>query len=278
MKYALSLFMMLVMLGNAWAAIVPSGRGRATMAGQMMTSPRATVSRNDIAAMAAVNNPTASGNNSALAVTPEVMLPAEKDIYQQEKEACIRNNIGVTDTFVWASRNSNLNSYSSMVEDVNNPANNACFVKVGLKSLDNKIVLNDIQPKYFEMGHNITCGSWVDEEMVKQKILDAKKSARVWGTIGASVGGAAVGVGAMELFGNELIGGAVEGQKSLSSHALVRSQVLALKDKDVVQYNSYITDLTKFKAECDKIKDSTSDNFARAMCREYEPLFDLVTK
>jgi hypothetical protein len=57
--------------------------------------------------------------------------------------------------------------------------------------------------------------------------LDAKKTKRTWGTVAGAVGGAAVGVGAMELFGNKLIGGAVQGQKSLSGDDLLYSQMSA---------------------------------------------------
>jgi hypothetical protein len=262
-------------------AIVPSGRGRNSMASQMMGSPRAgTVSRNQISAMAATNNPygTNGSTGSALAVTPEVMLPADKDIYQAEKDACVRNNIGMSDTFVWASRYSNLNSYSSMVEDTETPSNNTCFIKVALKSRDSKINLDDLPTKYYEMGNSITCGSWVDEKQVEQKILDAKKSGRVWGTIGASVAGAGVGVGVMEWFGNEMIGGAVQGQAALTGTQLIRAQLLTMKEKGDAQYNAYMTDLRKIKEECTtaKYKEKSANSFVGIMCREYEGLFDLV--
>ena len=135
------------------------------------------------------------------------------DMREKEREACIRNNIGVGNTFVWASRYSDINNYATMVEDVEHPENNTCFVLVDLKSTDSNINLSDIKGKYFEMGRNIACGSWVNESDIEKRILDAKKKNRTLATIGGAVGGAAVGVGSMELFGNRLIGGAVMGQK-----------------------------------------------------------------
>ena len=80
-------------------------------------------------------------NTAALAVTPEVMQPADKgaDLREKERNACMSNNIGVGNTFVWASRYSNANDYSTMIEDVNFPENNTCFVKVELKSNDERI-------------------------------------------------------------------------------------------------------------------------------------------
>lgn len=157
-----------------------------------------------------------------------------KDMREKEREACIRNNIGIGNTFVWASRYSDINNYVTMVEDTENPENNTCFVLVGLKSSDSKINLGDISGKYFEMGRNITCGSWVDENKIEQRILDAKKNARTWATVGGAVGGAAIGVTSMELFGNTLIGGAVEGQKSkkLDAKEKFRSYILSLGDSE----------------------------------------------
>ena len=151
---------------------------------------------------------------------------------EKEKLACMNNNIGIGNTFVWASKNSNTNDYTSMVEDTENPENNVCFVRVELKSLDSKISVSDIPPVYFEMGRTIKCGAWADSGMIKNRILDARKNARTWGTVAGVVGGAGVGVGAMELFGNRLIGGAVQGQKSLQGAALAKSQLSALEKRN----------------------------------------------
>ena len=184
-----------------------------------------------------VDDNTADSVTADLAIVPEEMIAAEKkDLREKERNACISNNIGVGNTFVWASRFSNVNNYSSMIEDVESPENNVCFVKVEMKSTDSKISVADIPAKYFEMGRTITCGSWADEETLRKRILDAKKSARTWGTVAGAVGGAAVGVGAMELFGNKLIGGSVEGQKSLKGDELLRSQLAVLQKDNPSEY------------------------------------------
>ncbi|MCQ2599327.1 MAG: hypothetical protein MJ187_03040 [Alphaproteobacteria bacterium] len=169
----------------------------------------------------------------------------EEDAREKERSACINNNIGVGNTFVWASKFSNTNDYSTMIEDTENPDNNTCFVRVELKSNDSAISVSDISAKYYEMGQSITCGDWVNEDKIKDRILDAKKTARVWGTIGASVGGAGLGVGAMELFGNKVIGGDVEGQYSLSGADLLISQI-----KDQGNTDQFCKDLKDLRDAC----------------------------
>ncbi len=254
---------------------VSAPRGRALVAGQMASSGRATVSTNQISAMAALNGKSTTGNAN-LAVTPQVMEPAVKDMREKEKSACIGNNIGIGNTFVWASRYSNLNNYASMIEDVEEPANNTCFVKVGLKSDDTRINVSDVPAKYFEMGQTITCGSWANEEDMRQRILDAKKGARIGGTIAASVGGAAIGVGVMELFVNEKIGGKVEGQAALKDAELWRSQILTLQKDDASQYKEVIKQLSIVKVECEGTLKNSTDTQVKEICEKYSPLFDLV--
>lgn len=255
---------------------VSAQRGRALVAGQKASSGRATVSTNQISAMAALNGKSTTGNAN-LAVTPQVMEPAVKDMREKEKNACIGNNIGIGNTFVWASRYSNLSNYASMIEDVEEPANNTCFVKVALKSDDTRINVSDIPAKYFEMGQTITCGSWANEEDMRQRILDAKKGARIGGTIAASVGGAAIGVGAMELFGNQWIGGKVEGQAALEGAELMRSQILALEKDDASQYKEVIKELKVVKVECEGTLKNSSDTQVKEICEKYSPLFDLAS-
>ena len=275
MKKFFSIFVICLTAGSAMAA--PAARGRASVAGQMMSSGRATMSTNQISAMATLNGKSTTGNAN-LAVTPEVSQPAvQKDMREKEKNACVGNNIGVGNTFVWASRFSNLNNYSSMVEDIEEPENNTCFVKVALKSNDTRVDVSDVPAKYFEMGQTITCGSWANEETMRQRILDAKKGARVGGTIAASVGGAALGVGAMELFGNKLIGGKVEGQAALNETELMRSQVLALKKDSVSEYNEVIRQVKIVKDECEGALKKETDEQIKSVCDKYSPLFDLVS-
>jgi hypothetical protein len=138
-----------------------------------------------------------------------------------------------------------------MVEDVENPENNTCFVLVGVKSSDSRIDLSDLPSKYFEMGRNITCASWVDEDKIESRILDAKKKNRTLATIGGAVGGAALGVGSMELFGNRAIGGSVMGQKALKGKDLIRSQLLVMKKNDSAQYEKLMAGVKEVKKACD---------------------------
>ncbi|MBO4700892.1 MAG: hypothetical protein J5620_04060 [Alphaproteobacteria bacterium] len=206
-------------------------------------------------------------------VGPAFPKDTEKDKREAERAACLNNNIGIGNTFVWASRYSNTASYATMQEDTENPENNVCFVKVDLKSADSRINVSDIPSRYFQWGETINCGSWVDEEMLKQRILDAKKKGRTWATVGGAVGGAAVGVGSMELFGNKLIGGAVEGQKDLSGIPLLRSQLLTLKNKGDSRYEEFKTDLKALKTACDKFK--SSGGTLPSECTEFESLMDI---
>ena len=196
---------------------------------------------------------------------------------EKERNACMSNNVGMGNTFVWASRYSNLNNYSTMIEDVEEPENNVCFVKVDIKSNDSKIDVSDIPSKYFEMGRSITCGTWANEETLRQRILDAKKTARVWGTVGGVVGGAGIGVGAMELFGNKAIGGKVMGQKALEGEQLLRSQLAVLKNENASEYNRFVSQLKTLKAECSKeIWVGTTDVEVKDICDRYKGIFDLA--
>lgn len=281
MKPVLSAFAISMMLAPAFAAaphMTPAtGRGRVSMANQMMAAPRAVMSPNQIQALAAQPEIIAVSETFAedkLAITPPEMKPAEKDMREREKRACLQNNIGIGNTFVWASRYSNLGSYSTMIEDIEEPDNNTCFVKVELKSDDPKINVADVPSKYFEMGRDITCGEWANYDTLKSRILDAKKSARAWATVGGAVGGAAVGVGAMELFGNQLIGGKVMGQKDLEGLELLESQLAALKKDNEVEYNRFIKHLGDLKCAC-KSSVWTSDEQKPDACKEYEYAFSL---
>lgn len=179
---------------------------------------------------------------------PEVN-PVLEEIARQ-RSICLSNNIGISNTFVWADKNSNVSNYTYMVENVDNPENNACFVKVDMKSSDARIDMSDVKSKYFLMGSGITCGNWVDEKILEERILEATKKGRTWGTIASAVGGAGVGVGAMELFGNKLIGGKVEGQKALDGQELLRSQLLALKKSNKAEYDRIYSALEILEAEC----------------------------
>lgn len=247
-------------------SIADSHQGRISMNSKMVMAgaPRS-------ASVNQINGYTINNTTTNVAPAPAVIEETpKKDMREAERNACINNNIGIGNTFVWASKYSNTASYSTMVEDVDNPENNVCFVRVELKSDDSKISVSDVQSKYFMWGENITCGSWANEDTMRQRILDAKKGARVGGIIASTVGGVGLGVGAMELFGNKLIGGKVEGQKSLSETELYRSQLLALKDKDSSKYNRYVSALHELKAACENsaVKDQIKTD-----CEKYRDLY-----
>ncbi len=269
----LVVFAMLSVMGPAWTAVPPAGRGRASMANQMGARAlsknyvNSTVTTNTVPADAVVGV-------EAPTVVPDVVK--EKNMREREKAACIQNNIGVGATFVWASRYSNSADYNSMIEDVEFPENNVCFVKVGLKSKDSSINVSDIPTKYFVMGENITCGEWTNEEKLKDRILEAKKKGRTWATVGGAVGGAGIGVGAMELFGNKLIGGAVEGQAGIKDKTeLLCSQLKVLHQEKSSKYNDIRDSLTELKKYCD---DSSAwpDGGAPNDCKEFD--YDALLK
>ena len=264
MNKTIAIVLPLVMIcANAFAA-APASQGRRSMSSQMMAAPRqvapqqynfnqsvSMTSKSSIRDETPNTPPPASDSDNA--TTPD--KPDDKpavDNREKERNACIRNNVGIGNTFVWASRYSNTGNYAAMVEDMENPENNTCFVRVELKSSDAKVSVADIPGKYFEWGRTITCGEWADENMLKDRILDAKKSARTLATIGGVVGGAAVGVGAMELFGNKWIGGAVEGQKALSGEERLRSQLLVLKkdNSKTHQYTQIMDKIEKIRTMC----------------------------
>ena len=210
MKYFVSMAVLSMLFCGAQAAQT----ARPTMVGKMVgAAPRYTASINQLNGLGGVST---SSNSSTSNVV---------DNREAERNACINNNIGVGNTFVWASQYSDTSSYASMTEDIDNPQNNVCFVRVELRSDDSRISLSDVPAKYFKWGENIECGSWANEKEMEQRILDAKKGARVGGIVASTVGGAGLGVGIMEAFGNKLIGHGLDGQKEMSSEELYISML-----------------------------------------------------
>lgn len=185
-------------------------------------------------------------------VTGSTETNSNIDAYNAQRAICLGNNMASGDVFVWAARTSNTDNYSTMIEDVYNPGNNVCFVLVKMRSNDIDVNLSDIKGKYFPMGSRITCGEWVDKEKIEQRILEGKQSSRTWATVAGSVGGAGVGVGAMELFGNRLIGGAVMGQKDLEGDDLFLSQLKVLRNNKDKRYDAILAELKQIKQGCDK--------------------------
>ena len=243
-------FISIVVLSLVALGANAAQNGRPAMSGKMiMSAPRAaTASVNQLNGMTAV----AVQNNVDVAphTDPVVPTPEKPDVDRREAErnACINNNIGIGNTFVWASRYSNTSNYTNMIEDVEHPENNVCFVRVELKSDDeSRVSVSDIPAKYFMWGESIECGSWADAKEMEKRILDARKGARIGGIVASTVGGAGLGVGAMELFGNKMIGGKVQGQKALTGAQLYRSQLLVYKEKNPTEYNNIVNALTTLK-------------------------------
>ena len=234
---------------NAMAA----QNGRPAMSGKMiMSAPRYTASVNQLNTMSSASNNGAVSNDVTAAVSvkpnPEPQPKPVVDTREEERNACLNNNVGVGNTFVWASRYSDTSNYTSMTEDLKNPENNVCFVRVELKSDDpSRVSVSDVPARYFMWGQNVECGSWANAEEIEKRILDARKGARIGGVVASSIGGAGVGVGAMELFGNKLIGGKVQGQKSLQGVELYRSQLLVLKDNNPSEYRRIVDALSVLK-------------------------------
>ena len=232
MKFLLPVLFLSLFVGDANAV-----RNRPAMISERV-SPRHTASINQL------NNISYSVvNEKNTATTQPIKTEEEKivDRREAERNACINNNIGIGNTFVWASKYTNTLNYANMIEDIENPENNVCFVRVELTS-DNESRVNvaDIESKYFMWGEHIECGSWVNEKDMEKRILDARKGARIGGIVASTVGGAGLGVGSMELFGNRLIGGALEGQKSLNDEELIRSKLLVLKKENPTLFREYI--------------------------------------
>lgn len=275
-------FMMsFVIMGDAFAATARSARSSVINIGGGTAQPTANLPQavNSISYSTGVSvtpeAPAIPEIPSTPDIAPEQPVDPELEEIKKYRNICLSNNIGISNSFVWASRNSDTTNYSAMVEDTTNPKNNTCYVRVSLSSAEPAIDISDIKSRYFEMGQNIVCGSWVDEKMLEKRISDAKKSKRVWATVGAAVGGAGVGVGAMELFGNKLIGGAVQGQKSMEGQELLRSQILALKKSNETEYNRIIKALEDLEQVC--ANDELWDEQKPSDCDPTNPFIGLRT-
>lgn len=280
MKFIVSVIVATLVISGANAA----QSGRPAMAGtRVISSPRYTASVNQLNGMSGMPNAVTAGNpvvsvNNVVESVPQDTVKEESteekvtvDMREAERNACINNNIGVGNTFVWASKYSNTDDYASMVEDSEHPENNVCFVRVELKSSnESRIKVSDIEPKYFMWGEPITCGSWVSKKEMEKRILDAKKGVRIGGIVASTIGGMGLGVGAMELFGNRLIGGKVEGQKSASSVELYKHRLLALQKSDKTLYDKYVADLHTLSDAC-RENSVPSDN-----CNTYNELLKAI--
>ncbi len=269
MRKYIAIFIFCMVVVPAFAAgrsLINNNASRAGMingAGRMPTlSVPHTVNNNSVVS-GATNNASRDDNGAVADDDASVDVDVPPVNRDKEKLACISNNVGVGNTFVWASKDSNTSSYASMVEDVKNPENNVCFVLVGMRADDSRINVSDIQPQYFEWGKNITCGAWTDEAKLEKRILDAKKTARTLATVGGAVGGAGIGVGAMELFGNKALSNinglqGLEGQKQFDegSTQWYAAKAAELKNKAKnnnslkIEYNRFVELVDNLRAEC----------------------------
>jgi len=245
MKYFLPFVVLTLVSVGANAA----PQGRSAMANKFMPASRSTVSASQL-------NAAASATSSAKTEETTTKTESAVDMREAERNACINNNIGIGNTFVWASRYSDTSNYASMVEDIENPQNNVCFARVELKSDDeSRVKVSDIAPKYFMWGESIECGSWADQQLIEKRILEARKGARIGGIVASTVGGAGLGVGVMELIGNTSIKG-WKGQKGLEGEELVTYYKTMLESaenkKEIV---AALEKIKKYKDENGKVDD-----------------------
>lgn len=267
---------------GAGRSMIGAAQPAAQQSGRMATLSKVhVVKNNDTNATTtgqANTNAASTANTADVAVVDNEPKPVSVN-RDKERTACLSNNIGIGNTFVWASRNSNTANYATMVEDVENPENNVCFVLVGMRSDDSRINVADIQPRYFEWGQNITCGSWADESKLESRILEAKKTARTLGTIGGAVGGAGIGVGAMELFGNRALSNingmeGLQGQKQYEERSVewYKAKANELKRDNNDAYSTFVKHLKAFQAECSKAEGERS---AKCDDEKYKNLVNL---
>jgi hypothetical protein len=71
------------------------------------------------------------------------------------------------------------------------------------------------------------------------------------------------------LFGNKLIGDAVEGQADLQGSQLVCSQLKVLKTKDEEKYNQIKAQITKLKDACNITWEGDEYEESVKKCRQY---------
>ena len=267
MRKFLYVFMICVFVVPAFAV------GRSMVGAGKTVSKFGSLTRSSVQSANIIKKDTANNTASKESVSKKETVNRDK-----ERQACLSNNIGVGNTFVWASKTSNLSNYATMLEDIDHPENNTCFALVGMRSDDNRISTADIQPRYFEWGQSITCGSWIDESKMQDRILEAKKKARVWGTIAGSVGGAGVGVGSMELFGNRLIGGAVQGQEQYKKYSQEWFNAKAnqlKKEYGENEYNEFVEEARKLQKFCSEPVD---DNREKCNNPRYKGVIEYYNK
>ena len=243
----------LLVFGDGFAAIPASAAGvggamrRNSMMRGVNADVRNTFKSNDKAVTTIVQEINTQPNNNDKEQLSEI---------NTQRDACLMRAGQHAGTFVWASRNSNTTSYATMVEDVENPENNTCYVKVSVQNSDERVDTHDIPSRYFAMGQNVTCGGWLDTEDLKARVLDAGKSRRVWGAVATSFVGAGAGVGvsegAMAIAAKKGSDSQLLGQKALDGTELLISQIKELKRKNIVEYNRVMNAMQVLDETCDK--------------------------
>ena len=128
---------------------------------------------------------------------------------------------------------------------------NACFATVSMRSrtIDN---INMIAPPLlFQTGMPLQCGSWVQEQVLNDAILDAGRSARVAGTIAAGIGGAAVGFVLTDLIANVWLG--LTSDRGFATPAeeeeLIR-QLRNVRVNDAAAWNIYVARINTWNDVC----------------------------
>ncbi|MBR3510632.1 MAG: hypothetical protein IKN73_01055 [Alphaproteobacteria bacterium] len=273
MKRLVSLFVLSFIAFDVFAA-QSTGR-RPAMSDRIMSAPRYTASVNQLNGMS-MGTVTKTTTNTK---TEEITEEEQKDMREAERNACLNNNIGIGNTFVWASKYSDVSNYALMKEDIKNPENNVCFVRVELKSNDeSRISVSDIEPKYFMWGEDIECGSWVNEKEMERRILEARKGARIGGIVASTVGGLGLGVGVMEAFGNKMFdkvsGGKLEGQRSKylsegDTKTFYIKQMENLKETNPAKYEEYIGYIRSIKDNLNSYQSSKNYEVYKILVDEY---------
>ena len=149
-------FVSFIVLSMISCGAMAANSARPAMSNRIMSAPRYTASINQLNGMALANS---TNKNTAVVEEKE----PEIDMREAERNACMNNNIGIGNTFVWASRFSDTSNYATMVEDTVNPQNNVCFVRVELKSdNESRISVSDI--------HGQTKKKWKNVSLMRARV------------------------------------------------------------------------------------------------------------
>ena len=183
-------------------------------------------------------------NASQKAFNAEMRAQAANDIYEYDMQ-----ELGNTlDARVAADMEADLlKDISKTNKEADKSLNKTIRASKSEQRQFNKDMKQDIKSSNAEMRAQAANDIYEYDMQKLGNTLDARKSGRTWATVGGAVGGAGLGVGIMELFGNRLIGGKVMGQKSLDEVELLYSQMTTTER---AQYEEAITELGR---ACDEL-------------------------